>query len=111
MNCSTYSDNKHRYLVAGQESHCQLYNVQSVLVNDKVEDISDNREEQSVNRRKNKTMKPDNNKNNKRLKFLIKPNDTVQTDFLPQEQEPLQRVVRICPNNKLMATGKYYLFT
>lgn len=34
MNSSTYSDGKHTYLVAGQESHCQLYNVNSILVTD-----------------------------------------------------------------------------
>lgn len=101
MNCSTFNDNKHLFLVAGQESHCQLYNVQSVVVNDEVEveNIGNNQE---IRHRKNK-VKTDNNENNKRLKFVIKPSDSVQTDFL--DDQPLQRVVRISRNNKIMATG------
>ncbi|KAK4879765.1 hypothetical protein RN001_007911 [Aquatica leii] len=102
MNCSTYSDNKHSYLVAGQESHCQLYNVQSVLVNNK-EEIEDIDPHNGIRKRMNKTKNDINSKQNAKLKFVIKPSDSVQTDFL--EEEPIQRVVRISRFNKTMATG------
>ncbi|XP_053958495.1 prolactin regulatory element-binding protein isoform X1 [Anastrepha ludens] len=45
----------------------------------------------------------DKNANLKRIRFDIKACDSVQTDFLTSE--PLQRVVRISPNGRLMATG------
>ncbi|XP_011188394.1 prolactin regulatory element-binding protein [Zeugodacus cucurbitae] len=45
----------------------------------------------------------DQNANLKRIRFDIKAGDSVQTDFLTSE--PLQRVVRISPNGRLMATG------
>ncbi|XP_067621232.1 guanine nucleotide-exchange factor SEC12 [Eurosta solidaginis] len=45
----------------------------------------------------------DQNANLKRIRFDIKAGDSVQTDFLTAE--PLQRVVRISPNGRLMATG------
>lgn len=108
MNCSTFSNNKHLYIIAGQESHCQLYNVQSVLINetDEVEDIGS---ETELRQRKLKTSKVDNNKNIKKLKLVVKPSDSVQTDFL--DNEPLQRVVRISPCGKLMATGIFKLFS
>lgn len=48
--------------------------------------------------------KQDQNANLKRiLKFDIKAADSVQTDFL--SADPLQRVVRISPNGRVMATG------
>ncbi|XP_044266804.1 prolactin regulatory element-binding protein [Tribolium madens] len=103
MNCAAYSDNKHSYLVAGQESHCQLYNVESVLVTeeDVIENIGHNHE---LKQRKPKAkQKTDNNKNSKRLKFMIMPSDSVQTDF--QGKEPLLRVTRIHPTGKILATG------
>ncbi|EFA04425.1 prolactin regulatory element-binding protein [Tribolium castaneum] len=103
MNCAAFSDNKHSFLVAGQESHCQLYNVESVLVteDDIIENISHNHE---LKQRKPKAkQKTDNNKNSKRLKFMIKPSDSVQTDF--QGKEPLLRVTRFHPTGKILATG------
>lgn len=106
MNCSVFSDSKHCYLVAGQESHCQLYNVNSVLVTDesKVETLSNNHSE--VRERKPKAkQKTDNNKNVKKtLKFIMNPSDSVQTDF--ENPEPLCRVVRINKNGKILASGK-----
>jgi len=33
MNCASYNDGKHTLLVAGQESHCQLYHVQTKVIN------------------------------------------------------------------------------
>lgn len=105
MNCSVFSDNKHSYLIAGQESHCQLYNVNSVLVREEVdiENIGNNHSE--IRQRKPRTKeKTDNNKNiKKKLKFNITPSDSVQTDF--NGTEPLSRVARINHNGKLLATG------
>lgn len=104
MNCSAYSDSKRSFLVAGQESHCQLYSVESILVTeeDKVENVGDNHD---VRERKPKAkQKTDNNKNvKKKLKFKIKPMDSVQTDSIGQE--PLLRVMRIGLNGKMLATG------
>lgn len=107
MNCSVFSDNKHCYLVAGQESHCQFYNVNSILVTDesKVETLGNNHSE--VRDRKAKAKrKTDNNKNVKKLlKFVINPADSIQTDF--QGPEPLCRVARISKNGKIFATGEF----
>ncbi|KAF5289046.1 hypothetical protein FQA39_LY03925 [Lamprigera yunnana] len=104
MNCSTFSDNKHSYLVAGQESHCQLFNVQSVLVNNNI-NIENLDSHNDIRNRKNKpTQISDNSiKNNVKLKFRIVPSDSVQTDFL--HDEPIQRVVRISRFSRIMATG------
>ncbi|VEN33564.1 unnamed protein product [Callosobruchus maculatus] len=103
MNCSTYSDNRHTYLVAGQESHCQLYNVNSVLV--KEQKVVENGLNSDLKQRKPKAKeKTDANENvQKKLKFVITPADSVQTDF--QQPEPLCRVVRMHHNGKLLATG------
>lgn len=105
MNCATYSDNKHSYLVAGQESHCQLYHVQSVLVYDEYIENIDGQNEQIRNRKENQKPKVDNNRNtkSKKLSFVLKPGDCVQTDFY--KEEPLQRVVRLSNCGKYMATG------
>lgn len=105
MNCATYSDAKHSYLVAGQEGHCQLYNVKSLVVTETKEEKT---EHDGLRRRKSGSevkngIKIDNNKNNKKLTFVIKPSDSVQTDFSPEE--PIQRVVRLSNNGKYMGTG------
>ncbi|KAG5864750.1 hypothetical protein JTB14_022625 [Gonioctena quinquepunctata] len=101
MYCSTFTDNKRSYVVAGQEDHCQLYYVNSELVSeDEVETI----EHMSEGRQRKAKDKTDRNKNlKKKLKFVMKPGDSVQTDF--DGSEPLSRVARISPNGKLMATG------
>lgn len=102
MNCSTYSNNKRSCLAAGQESYCQLYDVQSILVTeeDHIETIGEN----NVRQRKVQSKTPvDNNKNSKKLKFAIKPGDSVKTDF--DGDDPLLRVVRICNVRSIMATG------
>lgn len=106
MNCSSFSDNKHTYLVAGQESHCQLYNVDSILVRENDEELVENiGNENNVRQRKAKSKEKleNNNKQVKKLKFVIKPGDSVQTDFV--QPEPLLRVVRIHRSGKLLATG------
>ncbi|XP_075212300.1 guanine nucleotide-exchange factor SEC12 isoform X2 [Lycorma delicatula] len=120
MNCACYNNDKHTYLVAGQESHCQLYNV-NIDVVDKPEteskpsnsgDSGELRKRQK-SRRKDSSSKAsddskgdnvDKNSNTVRdFKFYIKPSDSIQTDF--SKEEPIQRVVRISRNGSLMATG------
>lgn len=104
MNCSSYSNDKCSFLVAGQESHCQLYQVKSVLIDETpVEDVSPQNDVK--NRKKPTKQKRDKNENNKKLEFVISPSESIQTDFY--EDEPLQRVVRISKDGKLMATGNF----
>ncbi|XP_006614079.1 prolactin regulatory element-binding protein [Apis dorsata] len=121
MNCTTYNNEKKIWIAAGQESHCQLYNVSSKVVTVKngevIKPASDNTKE-SIRQRKNmdkgeetyvpeeriEEIKDDNsNIKSKRLQLIVKPLDSVQTDF--SEVEPLQRIVRISSNGKFMATG------
>lgn len=104
MNCAAFSDSKHSYLVAGQESHCQLYHVESVLINEEV--VENIGHESEVRHRKGKDKVIDKNRNSKKLRFIIKPTDSVQTDF--QGSEPLLRVSRIHPSGKVLATGKLH---
>lgn len=105
MNCSSYSDDKRSYLVAGQESFCQLYNVQSVLVNETIENIETIGDNEIKQRKKTDNhIDKNKNKNLKKLKFAIKPGDSVKTDF--DSDEPLLRVIRISRFGNLMATGE-----
>lgn len=132
MNCAVRSNGHHSYLVAGQESHCQLYHVNMKVVQDDsgdgVETLKHTQQtsrknssamDDSIRNRKHSDAKRlstsgaanakhtlpngDANQNESRLKFEIKAGDLTQTDFTPQC--PLQRVVRISRNCKLMATG------
>ncbi|KOC62665.1 Prolactin regulatory element-binding protein [Habropoda laboriosa] len=121
MNCTTYNNDKRMWIAAGQESHCQLYNVSSKVVTTKngeiIKSASGNTKEGLRHRKSvdkvEETVTPeerieeikDDNSNikSKRLQLIVKPADSVQTDF--SEEEPLQRIVRISPNGKLMATG------
>lgn len=113
MNMSLTNIDKRALLVVGQESHSQMF-----LINPKVgqlppkESASNRRESTSdVRQRKNRERtesvssdKPgDDGPRMKRVYFDIKPADSVQTDFT--QPEPLQRVVRISPNGRFMATG------
>uniref|UniRef100_U5EWI6 Putative prolactin regulatory element-binding protein/protein transport protein sec12p n=1 Tax=Corethrella appendiculata TaxID=1370023 RepID=U5EWI6_9DIPT len=121
MNCAIKNDEKRTVLVAGQESHCQMYLVNTIVknrgssdgqnhstaktdINDTVKkrkNVSFQQQPPNQNRRSSKIY--DNVVNNKELKFEIKTVDSIQTDF--SESESLQRVVRISSNGKIMATG------
>lgn len=105
MVSAAYSDSKHSYLVAGQESYCQLYKVGSVIVHEDEEIETIGGGDNGVRQRKNKVEKKSNNNNKgkKKLKFVIKTEDSVKTDF--NGEEPLLRVIRVCRSGKLMATG------
>lgn len=107
MVSAAYSDCKHSYLVAGQESYCQLYKVGSVIVHEDEEIETIGGGDNGVRQRKNKTEKKstNNNKGKKKLKFVIKTEDSVKTDF--NGEEPLLRVIRVCKSGKLMATGLF----
>lgn len=129
MNCAVQSNEHQSFLVAGQESHCQLYNVnveiegdENAFENGHVETLSPligqrRNSEKNVRKRKpsadsganrrNSSSKKDHSNSNqndeRRLSFEIQANDSIQTDF--SQDSPFQRVVRISSNCKLMATG------
>lgn len=114
MNMSMKSVDKKSLLVVGQESHSQMF-----VINPRVGQLPPremfNRRESTaeVRQRKNrertesigheKSGSNDDSPEMKRIYFDIKAADSVQTDFT--EIEPLQRVVRISPNGRFMATG------
>lgn len=132
MNCAVRSSGNHSYLVAGQESHCQLYNV-NVKIDDNGASSENGRietlkpllgrkgsvafDEQSLRRRKasqdsaanrrpstSKSNNTESDQNeNRRLYFEIKAGDLTQTDF--SMDGPLQRVVRISLDGRYIATG------
>lgn len=84
MNCATYNSGKKLWVVAGQESHCQLYSVTSKVSYVKNGDVTSNKD----NVRQRRTSKQlDNQKvekveeNRKKLNLVIKPTVSVQTDF------------------------------
>uniref|UniRef100_A0A0K8TTU7 Putative prolactin regulatory element-binding protein n=1 Tax=Tabanus bromius TaxID=304241 RepID=A0A0K8TTU7_TABBR len=118
MNFAVKNDGHRSFLVAGQESHCQLYHVNPRVVTEGEDEAElKNRSEKlenGIRRRRlssrvedvKESKKPnlnDVNANLKRIKFDIRAGDSVQTDF--NSPEPLQRVVRISPNGKFMVTG------
>ncbi|XP_011504856.1 PREDICTED: prolactin regulatory element-binding protein [Ceratosolen solmsi marchali] len=120
MNSATHNDGKRMWLVAGQESHCQLYNIQAKVVVTENGEIpkksSFSNKEELRQRRKNEMKEETNTKKesiedineeskakHKKLQLIIKPSDSVQTDF--GDVQPVQRVVRISPNGNVMATG------
>lgn len=125
MNFAIKNDGRRSFLVAGQESHCQLYYVNPKIITEGENDLETiNKKEKPIenglrHRNKNPGIEEINDKKNhiksssspstsnninfKKIKFEIKPGDSVQTDFF--SQEPIQRVVRISPNGKFMATG------
>ncbi|XP_035738102.1 prolactin regulatory element-binding protein-like [Vespa mandarinia] len=121
MNCATYNNEKRSWILAGQENHCQLYNVNTKVINvengevikkagnitkDNVRNrkINEKIEEEWTTKGKIQEIKDDNyNIKCKKLQLIIKPIDSVQTDF--SEDESLQRIVRISFNGKFMATG------
>ncbi|XP_063839030.1 prolactin regulatory element-binding protein [Ostrinia nubilalis] len=111
MTCAVRSIQNRTYLTAGQESHCQLYKVNIRMVDAAEMRRGSFRAENGLVRRRRRTVsendnisKKDSNSNTteKRISFEIRPSDSVQTDF---GDDPLQRVVRISHDGKLMATG------
>jgi len=100
MNCASHNNGKKTWIVAGQESHCQLYNVNPKVVtlengelikgptaatskdglrhrrnSEKVEEVQSPKE-------KIEEIKDDNsNVKSKKLQLVLKPADSVQTAF------------------------------
>lgn len=106
MNCASHSNTKKSWIVAGQEGHCQLYAVTSKIVaaeNSAPKDGVKQRKKNDGSKNHERIEKIEETSKCKKLQLLIKPSDTVQTDF--GKEESLQRVVRISPNGKFMATG------
>uniref|UniRef100_A0A182SHZ7 Uncharacterized protein n=1 Tax=Anopheles maculatus TaxID=74869 RepID=A0A182SHZ7_9DIPT len=133
MNCAVKNDEKRTLLMAGQESHCQMYLVNTIIDSgdyNPTSPISNKSDPEGVRKRRSISQqrsipananaptastitggdskksddgKPAPTAPRKQIRFEIKTADSVQTDFT--EAEPLQRVVRISPNGRLMATG------
>ncbi|XP_055850950.1 prolactin regulatory element-binding protein [Episyrphus balteatus] len=129
MNFAVKNTERRSYLLAGQESHCQMYFVNPRIVIDGEQPAEGKKKspppverpnENGVRRRggqqpsgvedlpngqrRTSSLEDDDMKAfKKRIRFDIKASDSIQTDFLTQE--PLQRVVRIAPNGGSMATG------
>ncbi|KAL7738889.1 hypothetical protein ACLKA6_007513 [Drosophila palustris] len=127
MNFAVRNSGRRAYLCAGQEAHCQMYFVQPRLESEN--DGSQEKKATPVERPHENGVRQrgaahsgvealpnGHSKNNnpataadilkqfQRLHFDIQAADVVQTDFL-SNAEPLQRVVRISGNGRLMATG------
>lgn len=115
MNCAIRPDERRTLLVAGQESHCQMYIVNSKVVsegsNGACSDSNKDGSSDGVRNRKKddkssgvqKIVNSEAIPANKRIIFEVKTGDSIQSDFA--KPEPLQRVVRISPSGKMMATG------
>ncbi|XP_058818279.1 prolactin regulatory element-binding protein [Topomyia yanbarensis] len=122
MNCAIRNDEKRTLLLAGQESHCQMYLVNPIISSSEGEVVGGKSDSvEGLRKRKNVSYQPqangqvspqpvnqkkgqhDKDRVRKQIRFEIKTGDSVQTDFT--ESEPLQRVVRISPNGRIMATG------
>ena len=100
MNCATYNDGKRTWIVAGQESHCQLYNVHSKIVTlDNGEILKKSvistadglrqrrKSERSEEHKENNSERVEELKDNysnfksKKLQLVVKSMDSIQTDF------------------------------
>ncbi|XP_020286108.1 prolactin regulatory element-binding protein [Pseudomyrmex gracilis] len=120
MNCASHIGKKKTWIVAGQESHCQLYSVNpKVVTQENGEVIKKPLSETAVNdglrHRRNsekveetqneriEEIKDDNsNVKSKKLQLILQPTVSIQTCF---GEEPLQRVVRVSLHGRIMATG------
>ncbi|XP_012267003.2 prolactin regulatory element-binding protein [Athalia rosae] len=129
MNCASHNNGKRTVIVAGQESHCQMYNVNMKIVSvenngevikgteggkesggllrQRKKSERENKQEEGDNITKTERIQKISDSNSyvrhKKLQLIIKPADSVQTDF--SVSEPLQRIVRVSPSGDCMATG------
>lgn len=102
MNCASHNNGKKTWIVAGQESHCQLYNVNTKVVTSENGELikgpaapaatnkdglrhrknSEKFEETSSQKERTEEVKNDNsNVKSKKLQLILKPADSVQTAF------------------------------
>lgn len=98
MNCASYNNGKKAWIVAGQESHCQLYSVNSQVVTlengELIKEHTANND--GLRHRKNSEKSGDTHPRNerieeieqhnsnvksKKLQLILKPDDSVQTAF------------------------------
>ncbi|CAD6228041.1 GSCOCG00006323001-RA-CDS [Cotesia congregata] len=103
MNCASFNNSKKTWLVAGQESHCQLYNNDNSLRQRKLNEKKGNSSSNSNTEKVENIRDSNSNIKHKKLQLILKPSTSIQTDF--SEPEPLQRIVRVSSNGKVMATG------
>lgn len=135
MNCAVRSDRHRSYLVAGQESHCQVYHVNARIENQDnatenghIETLKptlhrkSSTDEQNLRNRKilqdmknrrasaaheaaadGRNNTNGDTENRSCLRYDISAGELTQTDF--SQRDPLQRVVRLSSDCKLMATG------
>jgi prolactin regulatory element-binding protein len=120
MNMSMTQAERKILLVAGQESHNQMFIVTPKVGQLPPPETSKNRRESTAEVRQRKrtestsqdtpskaqaTPRKDSmtSPEMKRVYFDIKSSDSIQTDF--SKSDPFQRVVRISPNGKVMVTG------
>ncbi|XP_043466215.1 prolactin regulatory element-binding protein-like [Leptopilina heterotoma] len=106
MNCATFSDKKRSWIAAGQESHCQLYNVHSKIIT--VENGEIPKKSANFNsglRQRKQSEKSDEQSNNHERIEEVKDNNSNFKKLFSRQPEPLQRIVRLCPKGELMATG------
>lgn len=93
MNCAACNDGKRTWLAAGQESHCQLYNVTSRVVTlengEVLKGISAVTKENLRQRKRSESLENENteakddngNIKHKKLQLILKPSTSIQTDF------------------------------
>lgn len=101
MNCASYNNGKKTWIVAGQESHCQLYNVDTKVISSENGELikgaatttankdglrhrrnSERVEETQSPKDRIDELKDDNsNMKCKKLQLVLKPADSVQTAF------------------------------
>lgn len=100
MNCASFTDGRKTWLVAGQESHCQLYHVTTKVITLENGEIlransissrdglrqrrkSERADEQQTQAKEKIEEVKDNNSNVKckKLQLIVKPADSIQTDF------------------------------
>jgi len=93
MNCASYRSKNKTWIVAGQESHCQLYN--SKLISENEEFIkgptahnlrhrknSEKVKESQLQQEKIEEIKNNNfNVKSKKLQLVLEPADSIQTTF------------------------------
>ncbi|XP_070153546.1 guanine nucleotide-exchange factor SEC12 [Polyergus mexicanus] len=120
MNCASHRSDNKTWIVAGQESHCQLYNAKFKLItlengeliktptvhkNDLRHRKNSEKVEESQSQKEKIEEIKDNNSSvkSKKLHLILEPAGSVQTTF--GDGEPLQRVVRVNIQGKSIATG------
>ena len=106
MNSAAYNNGKRIWFAVGQESHCQLYNIQTKVISLENGEIlnknslanndglrkrrkSEKTNENFHNREPVEDIKGENKSTkHKKLQFVIQPADSIQTDFGYEQMKP-----------------------